>query len=360
VTETASELVVCSGARRSSPRRPGSFLLALAGILAAGCVLDAPDKNACTTTDRCLRGYTCIDRQCVRTPAPLPDGGADGGGDTGGGSRSTCDLSMPFGAPVLVYGLNRDPGTEYRLNLSADELTAYVSAGSAWWSANLFMSTRASRTGPFGPLVALATLDSGDDVSISVTADGLTAFFDRTFLNGSIFASKRVALDQPFETPSQVLLDRNMPQEYDAYVLPDGSALYFTAVLDPSMPGGQMLRSALHGTDADPPVVVPLIPLLVAAVRFPVVSADELTLYFSAPGSTDTDEEDIWVTSRSSRDAPFTALARVTELSTSDWEVPQWISPDGCRLYFARTYATDGADSFLFVAERTPPAAPGP
>jgi hypothetical protein len=313
------------------------WLAALAGALAAGCTL--PGKNACAASDGCLDGYECVDGQCVRTPT--------------GSSR--CDPSMPFAPAMLVPGLNRNPGMEYRVNVSPDELTAYVSSGSTWWQSDLFVSTRASRADLFGPLVPLPTLDVGHEVSISVTADGLTAFFDRADLNGRIFAATRTTIDQPFGTPGPVILDPSMPQEYDPYVLPDESALYFTAVLDPSTsatPTG-ILRTAL---DADPPALL----LLGMTARFPVVSADELTLYLSAPSSPGSDDFDIWITTRPTRSAPFAAPTKVDELNTSTTEGPQWISPDGCRLYFTRTYAPDGSQAFSFVAERAPPAAHSP
>jgi hypothetical protein len=41
----------------------------------------------------------------------------------------------------------------------------------------------------------------------------------------------------------------------------------------------------------------------------------------------------------------------LNELNTADAEVPTWLSPDNCRLYFHSTRA--GNESF-YLAERTP------
>jgi hypothetical protein len=315
------------------------LVVALAGGSTAGCRL-GPLRNGCTTTADCFSGSECVDMQCVRTVTTPPP--------------SMCDLSMPFGAPVLVYGLNRNPGDEYRINVSPDELTAYVASGAAWNTSILFVSTRASRTDPFAPLVPLTSLNAGMEVSVSVTADGLTIFFDRTTMNGQIFAATRTALDQPFGMPGHVVLNPGTPEEFDAYVLPDGSALYFTAVLEQGGMTGQIYRAAMRGTRADPPVPVQTIP----GARFPVVSADELTLYFAAPSAPAETQLIIFVTTRTSRDDPFDPPAKITELMTSAFDAPQWISPDGCRLYFTRSngFQVAGA-SYSFVAERTPPAA---
>jgi hypothetical protein len=257
----------------------------------------------------------------------------------------TCDPSMSFGDPILVYGLNRQPGKEYRLFLSPDELTAYVAVGSGELGAHLYASKRANRTEPFGNLSPFTALNTHPfELKASVTGDGLTIFFDiRPETTTRIYAAKRTRLDEQFVGPEEVLLNRSSPDEFDPYVLPDGSALYFATVINNQ---GLVFRAELHGTRAEPPVLVP-----VAGQRTPVVSQDELTIYFGS-GATNVGG-DMAMATRTSRELAFGPPTLLTELNAPESEagqLPQWISPDGCRLYFSRAYVDGG--TYSMVAER--------
>jgi hypothetical protein len=112
----------------------------------------------------------------------------------------------------------------------------------------------------------------------------------------------------------------------------------------------QLYRSVLHGAEAEAPVLISSIGTQWSA-QFPVISPDELTLYF---GSSSADpvargSSDIWMATRASVDAPFGTPMNIAELNTTDFEYPQWISLDGCRLYFTRS----GSSGYLsYMAER--------
>jgi hypothetical protein len=259
-----------------------------------------------------------------------------------------CDPSMPFGEPVLVHGLNRQPGKEFRIHLSPDELTAYVAIGQGETSAHLYQAKRANRTQPFGAPVPLTALNTSSfELHAAVTANGLTVFFES--LEGStarIYAAERSKVGDPFVGSEELLLNREEPDEFDPYVLPDGSALYFAAVIGGA---GQLFRAELHGTRPEPPVRLPLV-----GQRTPIVSQDELTIYFGVGANNPAG--DIVIATRTSRELPFGPPALVTELNAPAAEagqLPQWISPDGCRLYFTRQYV--GTASYSMVAERMHP-----
>lgn len=267
------------------------------------------------------------------------DGGAtpDASGDSG--AVVSCHPDTRFGDPIPVYGLNRDPGTEFRLNLSPDELTVYVAKGGGWWIADIHSAKRATRMDPFGKLVPLMSVntDAAED-SVGVTGDGLTLFVESSRSGrGRIYRATRRTIAEQFGLPIQVILDPDPLDEMDPYVLPDGTALYFTASL-PADSG--FYRAALNGATAEMPTMV-----LPEGPRFPVVSADELTIYFAdgAPLRT-------WMATRTSRDLPFSDRIDLVELNTPDADTyPQWISPDGCRLYLTRSF---GGPAYSFVGER--------
>lgn len=277
------------------------------------------------------------------------DGTTDGG-DAGGPAIVTCDPSLPFGDAIPVYGLNRQPGKEFQFHVSPDELTAYVSAGDAWWVGDLFVSQRSSKSEPFGPLMPLTTLNTEFfEGSIVVTPDGLTAVFDsdrdRQRTGARIFMATRATPTGSFGTPNEVVIRGGLIDEYDPYVLPDSSALYFRLN---AQDGIGIYRVPLAGMNAGSATPV----LLGLDDRYPVVTADELTIYFTANDSVGSTWGDIWTMTRTSRDMPFSSPTSLSELNTQDIEIPQSLSPDGCRLYFTRTFASAGGVSYSFVAER--------
>jgi hypothetical protein len=158
---------------------------------------------------------------------------------------------------ILVPGLNRDLGIEHRVRLSSDELTAYVGRGNPWWVSDLYVAQRASRVEPFGGLVPLTQLNGpGGEVAASVTGDGLTLFMDRSGETETrIYAATRQTVAEPFGAPSNVaLLQGAAVSEWDPYVLPDGSALYFVAFVAGE---GGIYRATLQGTSAELPTAVP-------------------------------------------------------------------------------------------------------
>jgi hypothetical protein len=71
------------------------------------------------------------------------------------------------------------------------------------------------------------------------------------------------------------------------------------------------------------------------------VSPDQLTIYW-ASDRTDGGAKgdfDIWMATRPNSTASFGGAKNVSELNTDGAELPNWVSPDGCRLYFGETPA---------------------
>jgi hypothetical protein len=85
----------------------------------------------------------------------------------------------------------------------------------------------------------------------------------------------------------------------------------------------------------------------------PLVTADELTIIFGSDRDSPNSRGglDIWMATRPSPSAPFGAEHVVGELATAAHDIPTWISPDGCHLYFDRYDARGRA---ALVAVRLP------
>ena len=79
----------------------------------------------------------------------------------------------------------------------------------------------------------------------------------------------------------------------------------------------------------------------------PVVTADELHIYFARSNGTDFD---VFEASRSSLADGFGAAAGVPGISTTGYdELPSWISPDGCDLYYSSAAGVTGSDLFMIA-----------
>jgi hypothetical protein len=261
-------------------------------------------------------------------------GGASGVGGRGGNGGGhgvatvvTCDSSMPFGQPILVNGLNRDLGTEQDVTLSPDELTAYLAIGRNVAETDIFTAKRGSTMQPFGSPVPIFPVNTvAPEMSVSITGDGLTLFFDRSQSGFTrVYVATRSTTESQFGSPRELVLYSVEAHQFDPYVLPDGSALYFAS----NAPEYGLYRAALNGTNVELPVQVKR-----DGSRFPVVSQDEMTLY----SMTNFNENlEMQIATRPSRDVAFGASTLLTNLNTANAnEAPGWISPDGCRLYFTR------------------------
>lgn len=139
------------------------------------------------------------------------------------------------------------------------------------------------------------------------------------------------------------------------YVTPSGMAIYFHT----NRTGTPTLaRAEWSGSSFGEPQTFAFGAL--ATQSFPVVSKDELTLYFTVTnGSTnDTAHQDIWRATRKSTEEPFENPMEVREVNTDSHEIPSFVSEDGRRFYFDRVVATpfgwgNGAEN-SYVAEREP------
>lgn len=65
----------------------------------------------------------------------------------------------------------------------------------------------------------------------------------------------------------------------------------------------------------------------------PVVTLDQLTVYWASDRSGGVGSLDVWKASRLGPSDPFGNPTDVTSVNTGFDDVPSWISDDGCRLY---------------------------
>jgi hypothetical protein len=251
-----------------------------------------------------------------------------------------CDRSAPFGAPAPVSELDT-PGIDEQAALSADGLAIYFMSNRAGGS-QVFTASRPTVDAPFGTPVRLTSLDSAsyDTWNVAITGDGLAAYFV-TDQGGAdhMYQATRASTFAGFAGKSA--MPSPVASGEQPYVVPDGSALYFTsgaAIARASL--GQPIATQLQSTLAVPP----------HQVGIPVVTADERTIYFSVYDSGVFASYDIWMATRVHAADAWSAPVPVSELDTPAFEAPSWISGDGCELYFTR--APDASNWDIYVARR--------
>jgi hypothetical protein len=335
-------------ARRATPLVAGFALLATS----AGCSLvagldqrHAPDASAASSGGGGRGGAVVV----------------GGGAGTGGaaGSRAACDVTKPFGPPAEIREVDT-AGDEWSVALSADELTIYLNSDRLGHF-DLFQATRPTRQDPFGAPTPLDPLNepSAWTGAMTVTGNGLTAYYHRGLGTYDIYMAKRTSAADAFGAGVPVSSLNSAADEEFPFVIPDGSAVYFSS----NWSGGHDIyvaaRDGQSGLFGTPSLVVGT----TVEEMAPVVTPDELTIFFAMGPD---HYEDIWVAHRIARADGFAAPQRVAELNTtaSDYpgtidndvpgrDFPGWISSDGCRLYFTSNgHARSSGRMDIFVAAR--------
>jgi hypothetical protein len=197
------------------------------------------------------------------------------------------------------------------------------------------------------------------DVAISLTPDGLEAFFARaTFdpttdlrTSAEIYTARRASTSDPFGTPQRVA-EWAPPVTYgDAApsISEDGLTLYFGRALNGASQPSEALRLPTQGIYAatrpsrDEPFAAPqeIMNLRAdddpGALGRPEISADGLSLYMQYFHLNPRDS-DVYVSHRASVDGPWGLAEPIAEFSTSDlanylWESAPGLSADGQGLF---------------------------
>jgi hypothetical protein len=267
--------------------------------------------------------------------------------------HGTCDPDVSFVYVAPVGGLESDLGDQ-SAQLSRDELTIVISRWTIAGSAaapiarygDLYTARREHLGDDFRDVVAMAKLNTdANELGASLSGDQHTLYIARggRSLRSQILAAPwSTTAGSPGEI-APIALDDAGDSVLEPYVT--ASAIFFTAR---RADGSASLFSAPgQGTSFGPAERLRSIEGQTAsAYGNPVVSSDELTLYFSAPPD-NASQPDIWVSSRASRDQPFGAARAVAELNTPSGERPTWISEDSCRLYFVTNRTGRGYEVWL-------------
>lgn len=296
----------------------------------------------------------CTGEDAVLTATPASDGGANTEEVGQDAADRACDPTKDFAPAVPVTGLGVPGYIASGATFSPDERVVYltqftVTDGASPYVTNVYTASRASTVVGFDAPRFMDELGGkGRDESPTVTADGQGLYFVR---DNVVFEKNK---DFPAVDPPAIPLAGpiNDAHSYTPYVLPDGRALYFSRPSSTDVNRYELYRVAKGATGyADLRPVAGLGANATTNDRSPVVTADELTIYFArqpagAPSA------DIYLATRQDTSAPFGDARVVASLSTTArHEIPSFISADGCRLYFTSLGGSLTGDT-IFVATK--------
>lgn len=267
-----------------------------------------------------------------------------------------CDPNKPFGMPVRVDALSTNvagAGTDdLHAVLSADELTVYFASNRAGGLGiyDIYTATRATTTDTWTNVALLggAVNTTGEETHPSVSSDGLTLFASfRANPNSpyQVTRATRASTTAAFSALAPVTVINTVANNFDPYVLPDQSAIYWTSNRNANGDDDIYVATGTAGSFGTPAAAVGTSLNTTSGEANPVLTPDGLNIYFrSNRGS----QYDIWVASRTSVANGFGAPVNVTSTNSNLPELPTWVSADNCILYFSRNVGTAASNYDIY------------
>jgi hypothetical protein len=288
-----------------------------------------PDFRAptCGPAGECPDGFTCAGGAgdaCVAAVAPLADARAidpdahaiDPDAAPADASPPPCDLASAWQDFRPVPGINT-AGDEQNATLTTDERTL-VFTRRRTGGMDLRVADRATPDAAFLGSAVIATGLVLDETRPSLSADGLRLYFHAWDQSDHIFSSARDDRSAAFAAATALSVPVNsIAHERDPYAMPDG--LYF--VRDGA------LRRYIEGEGVVPVTGV------TGWVEHPTMRGDERELFYAARIDR---VPDVWVAARTSDHLLFqeSTIAIGLDQDGDGHDLPDWITPDGCRIYF--------------------------
>jgi Tol biopolymer transport system component len=255
-----------------------------------------------------------------------------------------------FGRPTNLGPNVNSSSVEIDPSISADGLELFFESRrpGGYGLADIYVSRRASKDAPWGPCMNIgAPVNTADwEQSPSISADGLSLYFSPwAGVEGSDYlaVTTRASTSDPWGPP--VSLGATVDSSADTWapsISADGLTVFFVSGRAGGF-GGDDLWFTSRATKDDPwgsPVNLGGTVNSSLEECFPDISADGRMLFFSdhmygpwRPGGYG--GQDIWVTTRVATNDPWGEPMNLGPvINTSDWELSPNISADGSTLYF--------------------------
>lgn len=267
---------------------------------------------------------------------------------TTGALMPTCRRTsrLDFAAPTNLGQVINSPAFDGGPNVSADGLTLYFTSDRAGGvgRGDLWVARRSRRDDPFGAPRNLgpAVNSAADEFAPSISADGLTLYFDsnRPGTDGAsdVWVVTRADPTQAFGSPRNLgpavngAASDGLPS-----IAADGSSLYFSSRRDGGRGKMDLWLARRGSTSMEFRDVQNLGPGVNGAHDDwgPSISADELSLIFMSDRPGGRGGQDLWLARRVQRTDPFGAARPLTSpVNGPSLEGRPNLSADGAMLYF--------------------------
>jgi hypothetical protein len=267
------------------------------------------------------------------------------GGDDGGADVAACDPSKQFGTPTLVSNVNT-ASAEFDARLTTTETELYLSSNrpQGVGGFDIWVATRSGPGAAVGPASLLpgGVNTAGDEYAPTLVPDlGILYLGTSASSNKHVARATRPNLTSHFGAASAVASLDLANSSQGPSVLPDGSAIYFVA----SNPSFDIFTAKLGASDFDPPQPVTKVNQSSSNEVNPVISGDDLRLYFASDRLGGQGGTDIWVARRKTANVDWDPPVLVSALNSSSGEGPTWVSEDDCRIYLQSDRPTNDATS---------------
>ncbi len=264
----------------------------------------------------------------------------------------TANADFTFGDPVNLGPVANSEYDDQLPCISADGLELYFMSrrpgGVGDW--DIWVARRETTHDPWeepanlGPVVN----SSGEDWAPCISADGLELYFEANRPGGhggtDILVTVRATTDEPWGEPVNLRpFVNSSSRDGGPSISSDGLELYFKSTR-PGGYGGEDLWVSQRPTKGEPwssPVNLGSTVNGPAWDRGPSISADGLLLFFGSPRADGYGGEDLWLTSRATKDAAWGEPINLgPSINTAYHEDGPSIPGDGRTLYFS-DYHTD-------------------
>jgi len=260
-----------------------------------------------------------------------------------------------FGEPANLGSAVNSGNPEFDPSISANGLELYFQSTRAgdYGDRDIYVATRAttddkwSQAVNLGPIINSSARDAGPDIS----SDGLSLYFNSNRAGGygnyDLYVTTRKTLLDPWGEPVNLGPGLNTSaDEISSTISADGLTLFFSdgdalgTVARANGYGGADIwvtqRISQYNTWETPVNLGPLINIPFVAGA-PEISPDGMSLFFSGYCPSDGGTHDLWITRRDTLDAPWTTPVNLGPPvnSDSDADLNPSISADGRMLYFA-------------------------
>jgi hypothetical protein len=237
----------------------------------------------------------------------------------------------PWGAPVLVPIPGSASGDDDP-TLTDDRLEMYFNR-----LADIYVTRRASVSAPWGTPALVTELSSaGIETTPEITSDGLTIFIASDRLgsslgSGDIWMSTRATRTSPWGVPVNVAAVNSAETESASAVTDDLKAMVLLSTRDTVLADLYIATRSASNVAWNTPVAIAAINTA-GSDYSPILTQDKLRIYWDSDGGSAS--EDLYTASRSSTSGTFGTPVNITELNSSAVEADPWISADEHHIVF--------------------------